>query len=428
VEGGRRSEVVDLKGEDFFRISVNDQPTGLGSGQIIEFMATSKASYSSFKEITVQGFRCLQNFKLELRPFCVMIGANGVGKTSILDAFRLLSRSAGGRLNETVSEFGGIGSILSYGSEAESIQFEIAKEVQNRDPLVYQLEFASGGTGYQITEERLLQARSEHQQGHPFVHLTRTGANVQYFDAEGKLVRPTWEYNPLESALSQVPKMFDEPEAFRHRLSFLHSYHHLDVGPKAPVRLPQAMKPAGLPGRNGEDLVACLYTMRESERERFEAVEDALRAAFPRFERLEFPPVAAGTIAMVWREKNLSSGFYMHQLSEGTLRFLWLVTLLQSAELGAITLIDEPEVSLHPELLAILAELMRESSKRTQLIVATHSDRLIRFLEPGEVLCMDRSEEKGTQAAWGDEMGLEAWLADYSLDELWQMGRLGGRS
>ena len=391
-------------------------------------MATSNSSHSLFKEVTVQGFRCLQNLKLELRPFCVMIGANGVGKTSILDAFRLLSLSAAGRLNETVSELGGIGSILSYGSGAESIRFEIAKEVQGREPLAYQLELERGGTGYQIVEEQLTQARSQHQQSQPFSHITSTRANVQYFDPEQKLVRPTWEYNPLESALSQVPKMFDEPEAFRHQLSFLHSYHHLDVGPKAPVRLPQAMKPAGLPGKNGEDLVACLYTMRESDRERFEAVEDALRAAFPRFDRLEFPPVAAGTIAMVWRDKNLSSGFYMHQLSEGTLRFLWLVTLLQSAELGAITLIDEPEISLHPELLAILAELMRESSKRTQLIVATHSDRLIRFLEPGEVLCMDSSEDEGTQATWGDEIGLESWLADYSLDELWQMGRLGGRS
>ena len=117
----------------------------------------------------------------------------------------------------------------------------------------------------------------------------------------------------------------------------------------------------------------------------------------------------------------------MHQLSEGTLRFLWLVTLLQSRDLTAVTLIDEPEVSLHPELLKLLADLMREASQRTQLIVATHSDRLIRFLEPNEVLVCDAEDGLATMT-WADSLNLEKWLEDYSLDELWAMNVIGGRS
>src|SRR5208282_483407 len=159
--------------------------------------------------------------------------------------------------------------------------------------------------------------------------------------------------------------------------------------------------------------------------DRFEAIEDSLRAAFPAFERLDFPPVAAGTLAMTWRDKNLSTPLYMHQLSEGTLRFLWLATLLQSPGLTALTLLDEPEVSLHPELLSLLADLLREASNRTQLIVATHSDRLIRFLEPKEILLMDSTEDGMSKLTWADELDLDKWLKDYSLDELWSNGRLG---
>ena len=138
--------------------------------------------------------------------------------------------------------------------------------------------------------------------------------------------------------------------------------------------------------------MSCLYTLRETDPYRFETIEATLRSAFPGFERLSFPPVAAGTLAMTWKENTSKNPFYMYQLSEGTLRFLWLVTLLQSPGLTAVTLIDEPEVSLHPELLSLLADLFREASQRTQLIVATHADRLVRFLQPAEVITINVNE------------------------------------
>ena len=180
--------------------------------------------------------------------------------------------------------------------------------------------------------------------------------------------------------------------------------------------------------QNGEDLVSYLYYLRETEPHRFEMVEDSLAVAFPSFKSLSFPPVAAGTLALIWHDKNFSTPLYMHQLSEGTLRFLWLITLLQSHNLSAITLIDEPEVSLHPQLLSFLSGLMREASKRTQLIIATHSDRLIGFLEPHEVLVMDENFDNGlTEMTYADELDLEHWISDYTLDQIWRMGIMGGR-
>jgi predicted ATPase len=251
---------------------------------------------------------------------------------------------------------------------------------------------------------------------------------VEIASGKRKLVPPRRQPEPGETALSVDPGPFPEPLALYKQLVSIAHYHTLDVGQRSAVRLPQPLQPAKLPGVDGEDLVSCLFSIRESDRDRFDLIEGTLHAGFHDFERLDFPPVAAGTLAMTWRDKRFSKPFYMHQLSEGVLRFLWLVTLLQSPGLPAVTLIDEPEVSLHPELLGLLADLLREASMRTQLIVATHADRLVRFLEPKEVVAMDLKEDGTTGAAWADTLDLDAWLKEYTLDEVWGMGRMGARS
>ena len=132
-------------------------------------------------------------------------------------------------------------------------------------------------------------------------------------------------------------------------------------------------------------------------------------------------------MALAWWDRQFTQPIYMPQLSEGTLRFLWLTALLLSRDLPAVTLIDEPEVSLHPQLLMLLVGMMREASKRTQLIVATQSDHLLHFLKPEEVLVAD-VEDGATTFTWGDDLDLDHWLKDFTLDQLWTMGVLGGRS
>ncbi len=371
---------------------------------------------SIFEKIHVRGFRRLRDVDLKLKPLNVLIGANGSGKTTLLDVFTLLAASAAGKLNETLSDLGGINENLTnlITTEAEKSPFMEFELLTSDDPfpLGYRINLAPQGVTYTTGREILS------QQTH--AGTRRSLELVSIFSV--------LDYDSRESALSQAPKNYPVAENFRKRLASSTHYHVLDVSKRAPVRLPQQLRMATLPGRDGEDLVSCLYMLRESEPDSFTAVEDALRAGFPNFERLNFPPVAAGMLAMTWKDATSKHPFYMHQLSEGTLRFLWLVTLLQSPGLTAVTLIDEPEVSLHPELLSLLAELMREASQRTQLIVATHADRLIRYLKPEEVLTTNIDEHGAVNMTWADECDLEQWLDEYTLDEVWRMGRMGGRA
>ena len=380
---------------------------------------------NKIERIKLTGFRRLFSFELPMRPFSVMIGANGVGKTSFLDALSLLSASASGNLSSALSQMGGVANLLTR-DRSQCLSFSVDMKVPSNDPLVYELRIEPTGAGYSISKETLSQDQGKPD---PFMHIYSRYDNIRYFDIDASgILQPNWEHNPFESSLAQVPKMFRQPEELRRILAAADQYHVLDVSTRAPVKLPQAMKPALLPGVHGEDLTPYLYYLRESDQDRFDAITDTLRAAFPGFDTLGFPPVAAGMLTTIWNDKKFSKPIYMHELSEGTLRFIWLVALLHSPHLSTITMIDEPEVSLHPELLSILVDVMREASKRTQLVVATHSDRLVRFLQPDEVVVMDINEKGCAEASWADTMDLDAWLTDYSLDEVWQMGRMGGRS
>jgi len=375
--------------------------------------------------LQVQGYRCLADVGIAVRSPMVLIGPNGSGKTALLEIFTLLRDAAHERLGEALGDRGGINDILFAGG-AESLTIRTTAVVDNPPELEYTLEIGRRGVGYVIKSETLTQQRDPAKPT-PHFYIQNSAGHCRYFDPNTKkLEAPTWEYKEFETALGQVPRMFREPAEFRRALHDTRLYHDLDVSKRAIVRLPQELRPVSLPGPNGEDLYAALYNLRTSDEGSFDRIQEALRAAFPGFRKLEFPLVGSGQATLAWYQEGFERPFYPHQLSEGMLRFLWLATILLSPNLPPITLIDEPEVSLHPELLMILAGLIREAATRTQLIVATHADQLIRWMEPSEVVVVDKEEDR-TRLTWADRLDLGNWLKKYTLDELWLMGELGGR-
>jgi predicted ATPase len=376
-----------------------------------------------FESISIKGFRRLQEVDIEMRDLVVMIGANGSGKTSFLETLSLLSASAKGDLREELQSKGGLNQILTRGKSSQ-LEIKVAMKIESNS-LKYELVLLPSRISYGIKKETLMQDDISAT----LAYIESYGLDIRYSqDIEGiGLDELNSNYDNFETSLSQIPNIYQKPYNFKKVLASCSYYRALDITERSPIRLPQAMRPAKLPGANGESLVPCLYYLRETDPERFEMIENVLSTAFPDFERLNFPPVAAGTISMTWKDKNFSEPMYVHELSEGTLRFLWLATLLLSQSLSTITLLDEPEVSLHPELLRHLVYLMREAAKRTQLVVATHSDRLIRFLDPKEVLICDLEEDGAAKMTWADTLDLDKWLEDYNLDQLWAMNLMGGR-
>ena len=353
---------------------------------------------SKFESIHIQGFRRLVDVKLELRPLMVMIGANGCGKTSLLEAWQLLAGLAEGKLANTLSSLGGFSEVLTRQHPSAPPTKSLSLQVQLSEPKSeYSIRLQTSGWAYYLEDEH---------------------ADVELEPRPNTVGTDSF---PSEACLATTKR--GDGARLRTALSSQFMARPFDL---TETRRPQSVRPSQLPGAQGELLVSCLYSLRETDRDRFEVVEDWLHAAFPDFERLEFPPVAAGMLALAWKDRQFTQPIYMHQLSEGTLRFLWLTALLSSRHLPAVTLIDEPEVSLHPQLLMLLVGMMREASMRSQIIVATQSESLVRFLNPNEVLIAD-VEAGATRFTWGEELDLDHWLEDYSLNELWTMGVLGGR-
>ena len=270
-----------------------------------------EANLRYFSQIHIEGFRRLFNFQLELRPLCVLVGANSSGKTSLLDAFSLVADSAKGRLKQTLSNLGGIAANLT-GGDARWMAMKVSATTNKGEPIHYRLALQPQGIGYEIVDEALY-LQTPDPPGIRYIK-SQHGA-TQYLTPQRDLAEPESfesprrEPEPGETALSADRGAYANSVNFAKQLASVAYYHALDVGPQSPVRLPQPLRPADLPGANGEDLVSCLYSIRENDRDRFDEIQDTLRVAFPGFERLEFPPVAAGTLAMTWRDKISQSRF-----------------------------------------------------------------------------------------------------------------------
>jgi predicted ATPase len=131
-------------------------------------------------------------------------------------------------------------------------------------------------------------------------------------------------------------------------------------------------------------------------------------------------------IRIEWRERGSDSYFNANQLSDGTLRFMCLATLLLQPEMPSLVLLDEPELGLHPAAIQLLADLLRQASTRTQLLVSTQSVTLVNHLEPQSVWVADR-HDGATEFRHLAKQDLTQWANAYALGELWEKNVLGGR-
>jgi predicted ATPase len=386
-----------------------------------------------FRHIRVRGYRALENIDISLGPLNVIIGPNGVGKSSLLDVFGFFSEALGRResLARLLSRRGGIGRLLTLGRR-ESIKVEfVTQSLATRanpehGPLRYEVELAATGIGYAIANERLTQERGKKQ---PFYFVNREEQFVKVYDPIHKrLVTPKPLIPMDELGLAQVPRALREAEWFRTAFEDIHLHDAIPTGRDAPVRRAQTLEPTNMVvAPEAQNLFSVLYQIRLEQPDWFERILDALRSAFPGFDRLEFPVVAGGQVILAWyHDAYQGRPFFANELSAGTLRFLHLVTLLLTPKSPTLILIDEPEDSLHPELVRLVAQLLLEAAERTQLIVATQSASLLQWLKPEHVIVADAKEGACTLTS-GADLILRDWLVDYTLDSLWQMGNLGGR-
>jgi len=360
---------------------------------------------SSLDRIEMRGFKSIREMDLELRSLNVLIGANGAGKTNFISAFELLNQIVELNLQFYVGKVGGADALLHFGRKTTS-------------EILVKLHF--GRNGYQA-------------------ELAPSARDTLIFADERCWYHGSGYSRPYEVPLGighQETQLYEEARAHprgvaEHVLNELKSwkiYHFHDTSDSAKVKQTGDIDDNAVLRPDASNLAAFLYLLREKHWEHYDRIVKTIRLAAPFFDDFDLRPLPRNRqkIQLEWREKSSDAYFNVHSLSDGTLRFTCLTTLLLQPTLPSTILIDEPELGLHPYAITLLASMLQSAATQTQVIVSTQSVPLVNQFAPEDVIVVDREEGRSVFRHL-EAREIENWLEEYGLGDLWEKNVIGGR-
>lgn len=327
------------------------------------------------EKLTIKGFKSIASLDaLELRNINVLIGGNGAGKSNLVEFFKMMRALQGLRLAEFgdrkpnllsfVSNKGGIGNFLYAGVQQTK---EIRVSLVTTELGKYELQIMPTAEGDLASQE------------------------------SGFVSAGVWG---------------------------VYQFH--DTTQFSRVRQPSALCSSDSLEPDGGNLAAFLYAMKGTEF--YDQIVDMVRLAAPYFEDFVLEPYKEGDdekVKLQWKQQDMLMNFQPHHLSDGTLRFICLATVLLQPKPPQLIIIDEPELGLHPEALEALAELIHRCSSRTQFILATQSPSFADFFEPEQILTVTRVDGASRFERQSREK-LSPWLESYSIGQLWRKNVIRG--
>ncbi len=338
--------------------------------------------------LEVRNYRSIRALTVPLGPVTVIVGPNASGKTSLYRSLELLQVAARGGLARSIAAEGGMPSVLWAGERKDKGPVRMGVEVAMRDfcygltlghPEPKERRNVGYGTVFKLDpevkeEELYLRVRGRKTR---IAHRQGNGAKVR--NDAGRLELFPFRLRRNESLLPQVREPHRYPELSLATRIFLdwRFYHSFRTDAGSPLRSPQIGVRTPVLSADGSDLAAALQTIFESGD--IVALEQAIAGAFPGAELA----IAChfGRFEVQMRMPGMKRPFAAAELSDGTLRFLCLAAALLSPEPPALLALNEPETSLHPNLLGPLAELCAKAAESSQLWITTHSKVLAARLE-----------------------------------------------
>lgn len=387
------------------------------------------------KTLTIEGFRSFKKTIWSPGALNLIIGPNGSGKSNLLSFLEFISISAKGKLGKHIQSQGGMESLVWDGTTL-SIGFVLETEAENTlAPESYSLELSRLGFGntYKIVKESLINSYKLRlkTEKNPFKFLERASQQAVIFDeSENTFTTPEEFVSEEESLLSIASGPFFTLNhyipPFQKALASIIVYQNLYTGKDAPIRHPVVSRVEKTVDPDGQNLVSVLHTLYTGNRDFKNDINAAMQTAFgDDFEELVFAPASDQKIQMRIRWKSLKREQSAAELSDGTLRFLFLLTVFASPSLPSLIAIDEPETGLHPSMLPIVAEYATEAATRSQIVLTTHSPQFLEAFSdnpPVTTVTQWENGETTLHTLKGDD--LSYWLQEYSLGSLFQSGEL----
>jgi predicted ATPase len=367
---------------------------------------------SHIVSLTVKGFRsirALENFRLT-PGLNILIGGNGSGKSNFVSLFAFLRELVDGRLGIAVGLVDGAERLLYRGGKVTA-----AIEVDFFFP-----RNAYGVTLRPTANDALIFAREE------TAFLAPDGYTKQ--SAEHALGTGHTESRLRERVDPNV--MSVESYVYRTMTAWtVYHFHDTTDAARRPMRRAPEQDRRFFRG-HAENLAPFLLRLHAEEREDYEIIRQTIRLAVPSFDDFEFTVEenAKGdrSVLLTWKEVGHDYPLTLSQFSDGSLRFVCLTVALMQPRPPATIIIDEPELGLHPYALSLLAGMLRQTSKHTQIIVSTQSPQLLDEFDPGDIIVVDKVDGASTFTRL-DADQLSQWLTDYSLGDIWRKNLIGGR-
>lgn len=399
-----------------------------------------------FQRLTLRSFLSYgpQAEGLDLEPLNVLIGPNASGKSNVIEAVSLL-QAAPRDLLEPIRQGGGVTEWLWKGGDGTQAA-ELDAVVHNphgQQPLRHRLAFTAVNQRFQLVDEAIENEHAyagydtpyyyyRYQNGSPVLRARlMDGGEVGPEEDEAR--RPQRrvrrdELSPEQSVLSQRrdPDQYPEITYLAEQYAAIRIFGEWNLGRRTEPRKPQAPDlPEDFLEESARNLVLVINDLQHRPETR-QLLNDYLRRFYPRAEDIT-TKVHGGTVQVYLHEKGLREPIPATRLSDGTLRYLCLLSVLCHPSPPPLVCIEEPELGLHPDILPTIAELLQDACQRTQVILTTHSEQLVAALSKvPEAIVVAERDDSGTVLRRLDPERLKDWLERYTLGDLWAMGELGG--
>ena len=369
---------------------------------------------------------------LDLEPLNVLIGPNASGKSNFIEALTILAATPRD-VQTPLREGGGTVEWLWKGSQDVPMATldVIVENMLNEIPLRYRLSFSELFARFTLMDEVVEDEHAsspdespvfyyQYRGGEPVVRAGRRPSSVRHLE------RGTVKFS--QSILSQLrnPGSYNELELLTQTFEEMHFYREFQIGHGTPLRRPQRVDHIqDYLLEDGSNLAVVLsYLLNQPTIKA--RILDHLQEFYPSVQDI-LATVLGGSIQLSFHEEGLHQPVTSTRLSDGTLRYLCLLTVLCHPQKPSVICIEEPETGLHPDVIPGLASLLVEASKHSQIIVTTHSDILVDALsETPEAVVICEKVNGSTQLRRLDADDLKVWLEKYRLGELWTRGHIGG--
>lgn len=359
------------------------------------------------EKVKVSGFKSIRSLDLDLNALNILIGANGSGKSNFISVFKFLNQVINKNLQLFTARSGGVNSILHFGQKVTH-QLDLCFLFGNQS-----IGNAYGCTLVPTATENLIFARewvSFHNRDE-YKHPKHEGLGGGHSETQLSPVKSIQKYVIQEIKSWKV-------------------YHFHDTSDTAQIKQSTEIDDNRFLRPDASNLAAYLYLLHERQKPYYDNIVSTIQLIAPFFDDFELRPnpFDPTKIKLEWREKGSDAYFDANALSDGTLRFMSLATLLlQPADcMPSIILLDEPELGLHPYAIVVLADLLRSAATQAQVIISTQSVTLVNQFSPDDIIVVELVDgESVFKRLPQDE--IETWLDDYGLGELWEKNVLGGR-